>query len=155
VLLLVFVLAIGAVSASNSFDDVLNDLGSFADLNVEYLDEDANVTVGDYNFTIPEGFGLIEQLAVDTKENNESETVNFFTNDKDEVIMVSITSSDYVNDTVYTYISNSTPYENVTINGHDGAKWNDKSLAFFSYVEDNDIIVLQAPDETYFEKMVI
>lgn len=156
VLLLVFVLAIGAVSASSALDDALNELDSLSPLEIEYSTDDTNVTVGNYNFTIPEGYGIIEALSVDVSQSNNSENVKFFTNADHEVIMISITSSDDINDTIHNYMSDEKiSYENTTIKGHDGVKWSDESYAFFTYRVDNDIVVLQAPQESYFEGMII
>lgn len=155
IFLLALVLSVGAVSASTAFDDALNELDSVVDFNVDYFTFDTNVTVGDYNFTVPAGFGEIKPLSVNTSSGFESENVMFFTNAFNEIIVISITSSDGINDTIYTYIPVEVSYENTTINGHNGVKWTDEAYAFFSYRINNDLIVLQAPNESYFEVMII
>ena len=155
IFLLVFVLAIGAVGASSSFDSALSELESFADMELEYFTNDTNVSVGDYNFTVPKDFGLIQPLSVDVSTKNESESVRFFTNSNREILMISITSSDSINETIHKYISDDIPYENTTIKGHDGLKWSNETYAFFTYRINNDLVVLQAPQDSYFEKMII
>jgi hypothetical protein len=42
-----------------------------------------------------------------------------------------------------------------TIKGFEGVKWSEKSYAFFTFQENNDIVVLQAPQDSYFEKMIV
>ncbi|MDO5832704.1 MAG: hypothetical protein Q4Q14_07670 [Methanobrevibacter sp.] len=155
VFLLVLLFAIGAASASSSLDDALNDLESLTNLNVEYFESDTNVTVGGYNFTIPQGFGPIDQLSVDVSKNNDSENIEFFTNSNNDVIMVSITGSDDINGTIYDYLPDGITGENATIKGFEGVKWSEKSYAFFTFQENNDIVVLQAPQDSYFEKMIV
>ena len=156
IVLLLFFLSVGAASANTSYDDVLDDFDSLdVKINVDYFDADTNVTVGDYEFTIPQGFGIIYPLSFEMRSNDGSEIVNFFTNDNDDILMVSITSSDSVNGTISSYVPNETSYENVTIKNHDGAKWKADSYSFFGYIEDDDLIVLQAPDDSYFEEMIL
>lgn len=152
---LVFVLAIGAVSASSIFDDALNEVQSLSNLGVDYSESDTNVSVGDYNFTIPQGFGEIKQLAVDVSSKNDTENVKFFTNQNNKIIMISITGSNDINGTIQKYIPEKIPYSNATINGHDGLKWTNESYAFFTYRVNDDLVVIQAPQDSYFEKMII
>ena len=152
--LLVLVFAIGAVSASDSFDDLVNELDSVTTFEVEYFPNDTNVTVGNYNFTIPQGFGQIDHLSSDLSENNQSQNVRFFTDSNNNIIVISISIGGEINDTIHSYISNSTGYENVTIEGHDGMKCVEDAFAFFTYAENNDIVVLQAPNDSYFERMI-
>ena len=155
VFLLMFILAIGAVSASDYFGDMIDELNSYAELDVNFTDSDTNVTIDDLNFTIPKGFGEIDMLSVNVSGNNDSQNVKFFTNANHDVIMISLTSSEDINQTIYTYASEEGSYENATIEGHDGVKWSNDSYSLFVYRENNSAVVLQAPDDTYFEKMII
>lgn len=154
-MLLAFMLTIGAVSATTSWDDVLKDLDSMEDFNVEYFDCDTNVSVGDYFFTIPEGFGQIDSMAINMTEGNSSGIVKFFKNADDEILMVSLTSGDDLNASIQNYIPENVSYENFTIEGHDGVKWTDMPFSFFSYIDGNTVVVLQAPKDSYFEEMII
>lgn len=154
IFLLVLLLAIGAVSATGGFEDMLNELDSFAELDVNFTDSDTNVTVGDYNFTIPKGFGAIDMLSVNVSENNDSQNVKFFTNSNHDMITISLSSSDNVNETIYNFISDDGSCENATIAGHDGIKWNNDTYSIFAFQDNNSVIVLQAPDDTYLEKII-
>ncbi len=149
-----FLLAVGAVSASSAFDALLNDFSSDAVFDVQYFDEDTNVSIGEHNFTIPKGYGEIDQLDVNLKVKNDSQLVKLFTNGNGDVLVVSITADEILND-ASAYIPDDIPYENATVNGQEGLKWNQEGNSYFVYLENNDAIVLQSQKDFNFEDMIV
>ena len=45
-------------------------------------------------------------------------------------------------------------YENATVNDHDGIKWQDDGEEFFLYIQGNDVVLVEAPDESFIEDIV-
>ena len=70
------------------------------------------------------------------------------------MITISLSSSDNVTDTIYNFVSDEGSCENATIAGHDGIKWNNDTYSIFAFQDNNSVIVLQAPDDTYLEKII-
>jgi hypothetical protein len=121
---------------------------------IRYFENDTSFSLDGFNFTIPEGFGLIENESVDISDGNYSESDRFFANEDGEIIMIS-TSPIIRHDLI---LSDYTPCDvdmnKQSINGHEGIKWKMDNATYFIYFDNDYLITLGAPDSDYFREMI-
>ena len=146
---LLFFLLILAVNATY-IDEVSTDNLK----NIKYFDKDTSVTLDGFNFTVPKGFGLIENESVNNVDGNFTESQRFFVNKDNEVIMIS-TMTILRHDLI---LSDYTPCDvnmsKCSIKGHEGIEWPMDNQSYFIYFDANYMIALGAPDSSYFEDII-
>lgn len=154
--LLVFLL-IGAVSAAEDIGiDDIDDIDNFDAFlkDVKFFDKDTNVSLNEFTFTIPEGFGPIEALSFNESDDGLDQSLKFFVNDKEQVIMTSLVHYEGINTNLDDYAPDDNDWEKVTIKNHEGIKWRDDGYSFFTYLDGDNAIVIEAPDDSYLEGII-
>ena len=146
-ILLVF-LCISFVSAED-----IDDLSKEDFKNIDFAVNDTIVEFDGFNFTIPAGFGPIDKLELNTTENDITTHCKLFANEKGEVIMFSTINGGDASLDLETYKPDSDT-DKETINGHEGWEFDDEKYNYFTYIDGDTVILLQAPDDDYFEEMI-
>lgn len=104
-------------------------------------------------FNIPKGYASIDDYNVNETEDGTTQVSNFYTNKNNDVIMISSLYGDDVDLNLDMYKLGS-DYKKETINNHKGWEFQDNGYEFFVYIDNNNVIVLQAPDEDMFEDII-
>lgn len=131
--------------------------GVSATEDIDFSDTNTTVTLDGVNFNIPAGFGELKNLSVNEKdENGVVKLGSFFTNPDNDLLMVSVvTANQEINGDLTNYLPENVSAYNRTIDGHDGIRWQDSGEEFFLYVQGNDVVIIEAPSESYFEDMIL
>lgn len=145
---IILVVAVSALSAVSAYLDSAG---------ITPFSVDTKVNVDGHDFMIPAGYGE------DTKEHKDGVYENGYKNYKrtyfnDDVDMIGITIfySDDGHEMELETFKEADSIEK-TISGKHGylEKSDNSDLYFFTYVEDNKCILLSAPDESMFSKIII
>lgn len=138
IFILLFFLLVGAASA------------------VDYSKADTKVTLDGVDFNIPKGFGELENMSVNEKDANGTvKLASFFVNENNDFVMVSVvTSSEDIAGNLTNYVPEDVECENATVKEHEGIKWQDDGEEFFLYIQGNDVVLVEAPDESFIEDIV-
>ena len=135
-------LLIGTVSAI-SLDDL--EVNSFKNLN--YFSNDTNVTVGNHNFTIPEGFALVGS------DEDDSLQEKAFANRENETILISFLPSQKVDYSLTDYPPEDVKIKDKVINNNTGLGWKMDGIYSFTYLKNGDLIIIQSTNESYISKV--
>lgn len=148
-LMLVILLFIGSVNATY-IDEISTD-----NINdIQYFENDSVVGLNGFNFTIPEGFGLIENESIDSAGGNYTPAQRFFANGEGDVIMIS-TASIVRHDLI---LSDYTPCDvdmaRYSIGGHDGIEWSMDNASYFIYFDGDYLITVGTSDSSLLEEII-
>lgn len=148
-IILIFLLAVGTAAAVD-----INDISEDDFKNITFQDNDTQITVDGYDFTIPKGYGAVEKLnANETDDDGVTQVFRFFADENENVIMVSVLSGNVSLD-LDDYSSLGGNPQNITIAGHDGTLFERNGYWFFVYVDGEGVIILQAPYPGTIENMM-
>lgn len=121
---------------------------------VQYLENDTVVSMDGINFTIPAGFGIIENESVNRAEGNHTVSERVYANDAKEVIAIS-TESIVRHDLI---LSDYTPCDvdmgRHTIKGHDGIKWSIGNGKYFIYFDNDYLVTVGSFNSSYFDDII-
>ena len=144
-----FLLFAGSVNAAY-IDEISTD--SLGD--VRYFENDVDVALNGINFTIPAGFGLIENESADGVDGDCNESVRFYVNGENEIIMISaspIVRHDLI-------LSDYTPCDvdmnPRSINGHGGIGWSMDNGTYFIYFDNDCIVTVGSSNGSYIEGII-
>ena len=147
-LILISALTIGTINAAYIYD-VSTD---FKD--IDYFENDTALNLEGFNFTIPKGFGIVENESIDESEGNHTESVRFYSNENKDIIMVStepIVRHDLI-------LSDYTPCDvdmnRHSINGHEGIEWTMDNESYFIYFDNDHLITVGATNSAFLEKII-
>lgn len=146
---LVFFLFAGIINAAYIDDISTQNIGD-----VDYFENDADVSLKSINFTIPAGFGLIENESDDFSKGDLNESELFYVNGENDIIMIS-TSPIVRHDLI---LSDYTPCDvdmNChSINGHDGIEWSMDNGTYFIYFDNDSIVTVGSSNGSYLEDII-
>lgn len=146
---LVFFLVLGIASAADADDLSIDDFK-----NINYSDKQTQLSIENYNFTIPEGYGPIEKVSGKETQNGVTQDIRFFANEEGDVIMACVMSGDDLNLELDTYDYLGDNPQKMTINGHDGTLLEKGDYYFFVYIDGDCVILVQAKDKNLFEDII-
>lgn len=129
-------------------------IASASAADMDYFAQDTAVEISGFEFMIPEGFGAYEDGDVNVTEDGFNQTTRFFANDDGEVLMATVYSGDDVNQDLETYKNVADNPKKMKINNEDGYHMEKDGYQFFIYLKDGCVILMQAPDDSYFEGMM-
>ena len=147
-IMVVFFLLLAAVSA-DAWDEMSTD-----DLkNLTYFDNDTEISVNNFDFTIPKGYGISDKFNFsETDEDGITSDYRIFFNGNDSFVLVSVMSAEYgmYFDTNY-LIENYVP---MTIKNHDGYVQKYMDYYSFIYLDDGYVINVAAESLDEIDKIV-
>lgn len=121
---------------------------------IKYLENDTVVSLNDINFTMPAGFGLIENESVNRAEGNHTVSERVYANDAKEFIAIS-TESIVRHDLILSdYAPCDVDMDRHTINGHDGIEWSMDNGTYFIYFDNDYLVTLGSSNGSYFEDII-
>lgn len=121
---------------------------------IQYFDNNSTVSLEEFNFTIPKGFGLIENESTNHVDGNYTNSERFFANENGKIIMISASSIVRHDLILSDYTPCDVDMKKHAINGHDGIEWYMDNATYFIYFDGDYIITLGAPDNSYFEGII-
>ena len=147
-IILVFFLFIGVASAIDAGDVSIDDFK-----NIKYYNNDTNVSVDNFDFTIPKGYGPIEKLSSSESDNGVTQSYKFFADNDGNVIMICVISGK-INLELDAYDTIGNNPQKMTIKNHDGTLLEKDNYYFFVYIEGDSVILIQANDKNLFEDII-
>ncbi len=121
---------------------------------IQYYGNDSAVSLDGFNFTIPEGFGPIENESVNMANGNYTQSERFFANEDGDTIMISTTSILRHDLILSDYAPCDVNMDKKVINGHEGIEWSMNNGTYFIYFDDNYLITVGASNSSYFEDII-
>lgn len=138
--ILIFLLCITSINATH-IDEISKD-----DLkDIKYFNNNSNISLEAFNFTIPKGFGLIENESINHTEGNYTNLERFFANDDGKIIMISASSIVRQDLTLSDYTPSDVDMNRYAIKGHDGIEWSMNNATYFIYFDSGYLITVGAP----------
>ena len=126
--------------------------GSLKD--IQYPKNDTSVSLNGINFTIPAGFGLIENESVNCVEDNHTVSERVYANGAKEIIVIS-TESIVRHDLI---LSDYTPCDvdmvAHAVNGHEGIEWSMDNGTYFIYFDNDCLVTVGSSNGSYFEDII-
>jgi hypothetical protein len=149
IMILVFLLLMGTVNAA-----YVDDISQSSLKDIKYFDNDTVVGLDGFNFTIPKGFGLIENESVDDVDGNYTDSARFFANESGDIIMIETTSIVRHDLILSDYTPCDVDMSKTTIDGHEGIRWRMDNATYFIYFDDDYLISVGATDSDFFEDII-
>lgn len=117
-----------------------------------------NINLGGINFTIPEGFEEIPEMALNGSSNLTEDGQKFTIWSKEfingtNVIDIAVTSYEGVE--IAEDVGDELPGEKKTVKGINGTIYDDGNLKGFQYVKDGKVVLVSCPTDDLLEQVII
>lgn len=149
IFILLFIL-IASTSSAAYIDEISTDSLK----GIQYSENDSIVSLDGFNFTIPKGFGLIENESFNHTDGNLTESEKFYVNEANETIMISTASIIREDLILSDYTPSDVDMTRHVVNGHEGIEWSMNNSAYFIYFDNDHLITVGAPENSYFEDII-
>jgi hypothetical protein len=121
---------------------------------INYFESSTDVNLGDFNFTVPRGFGLVESEQIREPDGGRLRLSNSYINNESDILSISVNERGESFLIITDYTPADVKYEKVGINNHSGVKYRMDNSSYFEYFEKEYVICIQAPDDDYFEGII-
>lgn len=122
--------------------------------NADYFENSTDISLGDFNFTIPEGFGLNGSAQIKEYDDGRLILSNSYIDNESDVLTISVNERGENYLIITDYTPEDVEYDKVSINNHSGVKYRMENSSYFIYFENGYVISIQAPNDDYFEEII-